>query len=76
MNAAKRPCDVCQDPRLPAKTYTLTSQGRSVSTDRCAEHAAPLEQVFDNGGKGRCRDGRQRISTLEQIEEKRRNRRE
>ena len=68
MRARQRRCDVCQDPTGAAKTYTVTSNGRTASTARCVEHGTELEQVFDNSWKRRGRDGRQRVTTLEEIE--------
>ncbi|MEU9605472.1 hypothetical protein [Streptomyces sp. NPDC048057] len=49
-------CDV--DKKFPAKTYTVTaSDGRSISADLCAEHAAPFEQLLEEATSTESADG-------------------
>ena len=61
-------CDVCHDPSRATTKYKVTVGTRTASTNRCAEHAAVFEHVFECAGKVRGRDGRQRVTTLEEIE--------
>lgn len=40
-------CDVCHRPGVAANTYTIERDGVKVSTERCAEHGRPFEEVFN-----------------------------
>ncbi|WP_406192318.1 hypothetical protein OH733_05500 [Streptomyces griseus] len=60
-------CDI--DKKYPAKTYTVTADdGRSVSMDLCAEHAAPFEEWLEEAS-GRARPIEQRDEEPPEAEE-------
>ncbi|WP_200209555.1 hypothetical protein [Micromonospora coerulea] len=39
-------CDVCEDPTVPAVTYTVSASDRTGVTDRCAIHSEELEAIL------------------------------
>lgn len=68
-------CDICKNRSRPVKTYRVTCEGRAASTDLCAEHGTIFEQVFEKVEVPRGRDGRQRVTSLAEIEAKKAERR-
>lgn len=64
-------CDICQDPRRSATTYRISSsEGRSVSTDRCEEHGKAFEEALELGQSTRRAPAtyESRKTTIEEIE--------
>ncbi|GLZ61959.1 hypothetical protein Misp05_55350 [Micromonospora sp. NBRC 107095] len=39
-------CDVCRNPSLPVRTYTISVGDRSGITDRCAAHSEEFEAIL------------------------------
>lgn len=57
-------CDKCGDPSRPAKEFTVSSDGRTGTTDRCAEHGAELEEVLPPAEAPKSRGGRRRMQAV------------
>lgn len=68
MRTTRVVCDICHDPTRATTKYKVTVGTRTASTNRCTEHGTVFEHVFESAGKVRGRDGRQRVTTLEEIE--------
>lgn len=66
-------CDVCQDPQRSTTPYAITSEGRRVSVDLCAEHGEPLQAFLGEGNAKTPKprpSRRGRVMTMEEIEQR------
>lgn len=54
-------CDVDKDPTRPVKTYRITVDGQSYTTDLCDEHSAPIRELI------RIAEGKPEPTTTREI---------
>ncbi len=77
-----RLCDVCRerDKETPAEQYRVSSRGRTAEVDLCEEHSVALEELLFKfemtTSRRRRQDLTSRITTLEDIEREKRERKQ
>lgn len=62
-------CDVCGDKDKPTTPYRITSEGRKVTADLCADHRGPLDALLAPAGPRRRRTSMgAHVTTVDEIE--------